>query len=53
MIKIIEGEVLMVGTEYLRNGVLIINQGKKDINLVDKLKDLNGKKVKITIKHFK
>jgi hypothetical protein len=50
VIKIIEGEVLIVGTEYLANKVLIINQGKKDINLADKFKDLNGKKVIITIK---
>lgn len=49
METIIKGEVLIVGTEYLANGVLIINQGKKDINLADKFKDLNGKKVVITI----
>jgi len=53
VIKIIEGEVLIVGSEYLANGVLIINQGKKDINLADKFKDLNGKEVIITIKSVK
>jgi hypothetical protein len=53
MESIIKGEVLIVGSEYLTNEVLIINQGKKDINLADKLKGLNGKKVTITIKLVK
>jgi hypothetical protein len=49
MEKVIEGEILIVGSQYLANGVLITNKGKRDINLADKLKDFNGKKVKITV----
>jgi len=49
MKKVIEGEILTVGSQYLANEVLITNNGKRDINLADKLKDFNGKKVKITI----
>jgi hypothetical protein len=48
--KIIEGEVLIVGAQYLANEIFIIKKGKKDIILADTLKSLNGKNVIITIK---
>lgn len=49
MLKIIEGEILLVGSQYLDNSILIINPKKKDINLAVELSSLNGKKVKITV----
>jgi len=49
MEKTIEGEVLLVGSEYLINGILITNKGKRDKNLADELKEYNGKKVIIKV----
>jgi hypothetical protein len=51
--KIIEGEVLIVGSQYLASEVLIINKGKRDIVLADMLKKLSGKKVKIRVESVK
>lgn len=49
MIKTIKGEILLVGSKYLDNSILITNPKKEDIILADELSNLNGKKVKITI----
>ena len=49
MIKIIEGEILLVGSQYLDSSILITNPKKEDISLTDELSSLNGKKVKITV----
>ena len=49
MIKIIEGEILVAGSQYLDNCILITNPRKEDFSLAEELSSLNGKKVKVTI----
>lgn len=49
MLKTIEGEILLVGSQYHDNSILITNPRKEDISLADELSSLNGQKVKITV----
>ena len=52
MTLLIKGEVLIIGSQYLEESVLITNPKKRDINLSNELSSFNGKKVKITVEVF-